>query len=143
MALRSCRLLAVEPYRPLCPLQVALIIFLTVALILVSAFFAYHLYLILCGMTSYESYKWSLLYKSLAAEQEAEGSSTAGSGAAGGTDGPQRASCWPIVVGLVRVKKVKFMPVNSYDRGRVRNLQDALAPPAWASHSGGAKLKQT
>ena len=36
-------------------MQVALIVFLTVALLLVSAFFAYHLMLILSGMTSYES----------------------------------------------------------------------------------------
>ena len=95
-------------------MQVALIIFLTVASLLVFAFFSYHLVLILSGMTSYESYKWTMLYKMRAVEQEAE--QTAGAAAASGTaDVPCK---------------------------ELRNLQDALAPPAWASQVWeGSRLK--
>ncbi len=125
-------------------MQVALIIFLTVALVLVSAFFAYHLVLILSGMTSYESYKWTMLYKMRAVEQEAE--QTAGAAAASGTaDVPCKESAWS-ATGVWRVlrgrRKVQGMPANIYDRGLLRNLQDALAPPAWASQVWeGSRLK--
>ena len=122
-----------------CFMQVALIVFLTVALLLVSAFFSYHLVLILSGMTSYESYKWTMLHKMRAVEQEAQG--TARAVCAAGTvitDTPHQESAystarlWRIIKGR---RKVQGMPANLYDRGLLRNLQDALAPPAWASRA--------
>ena len=129
-------------------MQVALIIFSTVALVLVSAFFAYHLVLILSGMTSYESYKWTMLYKTQAAEQEAEQPARAAI-ASGTTDVPCKRSAWS-AAGVWRVlrggRRVQGMPANIYDRGLLRNLQDALAPPAWASQTlmgSGSEAKQS
>lgn len=113
-----------------------MIAFLTGALLLVTAFFAYHLYLILCGTTSYESYKWTLLYKRLAAEQEAEGSSTSSA------DAPRGASLWSVARGLVGSRKLQGMPANAYDRGVMRNLQDALIPPGWAGSLAVLRPKQ-
>ena len=118
-------------------MQVALIIFLTVASLLVFAFFSYHLVLILSGMTSYESYKWTMLYKMRAVEQEAEVTA----GAAPDTvlpDVPYKDSAWS-EIGVVRAlrseKRSQFRPVNLYDRGMLSNLQDAFAPPNWAGQA--------
>lgn len=116
-------------------LQVALVLFLSVALLLVSAFFTYHLVLILSGMTSYESYKWTMLYKVRALEQEAEerGRTRVGNMT---TAEPDKAPAWS-ATGLWTVlrgrRKVQGMPANPYDKGWLRNFQDALGPPAWAS----------
>ena len=110
--------------------QVALISFLTMALLLVTAFFCYHLWLVLSGTTSYESYKWTLLYKRLKAEQDAEGSSASRKEAAEGS------SLSSSVGGLLGGSKLQGVPANAYDWGVRRNLQDALMPPAWAATGG-------
>ena len=129
-------------------MQVALVIFLTVALVLVSAFFMYHLVLILSGMTSYESYKWTMMYKMRAVEEEAEQIAKAAA-ALGTTDVPCEEPAWS-ATGVWRAlrgsRKVQGMPANIYDRGPLRNLQDALAPPAWASQAlmaSGSEAKQS
>ena len=110
--------------------QVALISFLTMALLLVAAFFCYHLWLILSGTTSYESFKWTLLYKRLKAEQDAEGSTASGAEAA------EESSLSSSVRRLLGGSKLRGVPANAYDWGWRRNLQDALMPPAWAATGG-------
>ena len=120
--------------------QVALISFLTMALLLVTAFFCYHLWLILSGTTSYESFKWTLLYKRLRAEQDAEGS-TADASPAGAAEEPSLS----LTVGrLLGGSKARGVPANAYDWGWRRNLQDALMPPAWAVTGGlsGSRSKE-
>ena len=110
--------------------QVALISFLTMALLLVTAFFCYHLWLILSGTTSYESFKWTLLYKRLRAEQAAEGSTASGAEAA------EEPSLSLSVGRLLAGSRLQGVPANAYDLGWRRNLQDALMPPAWAANGG-------
>ena len=110
--------------------QAALISFLTMALLLVTAFFCYHLWLILSGTTSYESFKWTLLYKRLNAEQDAEGSS------ASGAEVVEESSLSSTVGRLLGGSKLRGAPANAYDWGWRRNLQDALMPPAWAANGG-------
>jgi len=151
--------------------QVALIVFLTVALLLVSAFFAYHLVLILSGMTSYESYKWGILYKRQAVEREAEGTAEAALGTesssraddasrtsslkaereaggpamcGSGTDSTKEASGWSKIRRLIRMGggNRQDIPANLYDRGLLKNLCDALVPPAWAGQMSLTEAKQ-
>ena len=110
--------------------QVALISFLTIALLLVTDFFCYHLWLMLSGTTSYESYKWTLLYKRLKAEQDAEGST------ASRTEAAEQSSLSSSVGWLLGGSTLQGVPANAYDWGMRRNLQDALMPPAWAASGG-------
>ena len=118
--------------------QVALISFLTMALLLVTAFFCYHLWLILSGTTSYESFKWTLLYKRLRAERDAEGSTASGAEAA------EKPSLSSSVERLLGGSKLRGVPANAYDWGWRTNVQDALMPPAWAANGGlsGSKTKE-
>ena len=118
-------------------MQVALILFLTVALLLCFAFFAYHLVLILSGMTSYESYKWAMLYRRQAIERVAEETVRAAPGRV-----PPKRLCKESKWSATRIwralrggRRTRVMPVNLYDTGLLANLQDALAPPTWAGQA--------
>ena len=76
-----------------------------------------------------------MLYKVRALEQEAEETARTGVGNLT-TAQPDKAPAWS-ATGLWTVlrsrRKVQGMPANPYDKGWLRNFQDALAPPAWAS----------
>ena len=104
--------------------QVALLLFLTLSLCLVTSFLAYQLWLVLRGMTTYEMFKWREVQRRLLAEQTAE---------------PQDGASDRVRRGKGRGRQHDTMPVNMYDRGAWLNFLDAVMPLSWPGRRRGSQ----
>lgn len=98
-------------------MQVALVVFLGVACLLVAGFLVYHTCLIASGTTTYEVYKWREVHRRRQAEKLAEQSGDKGS-----------EQSWVRKRRLGDVDRLD----NIYDRGLVANFTDAVVLPTWA-----------
>jgi Na+-transporting methylmalonyl-CoA/oxaloacetate decarboxylase gamma subunit len=121
-------------------MQVAELIFLGVAFLLVVGFFAYHMWLISRATTTYETFKWREVARRQRAERMAEIADGEGQTPQSLSEAVKRPqSVWP----SPRQPKLAIaVPRNMYDRGFVANFKDALVPPSWAVRFGAMQSKK-
>ena len=116
----------------------ALLAFMSMALLLVVGFLAGQLWLVARGTTTYETYKWREVQRRLAAERlvELDGGAAVDGALDLRRDGTWWLPWWPGRASM-RLAPV-VLPENVYDRGLRANFADALFPPAWARQRQGA-----
>lgn len=121
--------------------QVAELIFLGVALLLVVSFLAYHVWLISRATTTYETFKWREVGRRLRAEQMAEQVDDQRQQ----PQQPQQGVGWRSWLAL-RQSYPQHCPIvlprNIYDAGIYASWKDALVPPAWARNKTGVQGKK-
>ncbi len=122
-------------------LQVAELIFLGVALLLVVSFFAYHAWLISRATTTYETFKWREVGRRLRAEQLAEQVDDQGQQLGQPLQGVGWRS-WLAYRQSHPQQCPVVLPQNIYDTGIYASWRDALVPPAWARNRAGLQGKK-
>ncbi len=118
-------------------LQVAELIFLGVALLLVVSFFAYHVWLISRATTTYETFKWREVGRRLRAERLAEQVDDQGLEPLQGVRSIWR--FWLAFWQTYPQQRPVVLPRNIYDAGVYASCKDALFPPLWAKQRVGVK----
>jgi len=122
-------------------LQVSEIAFLGVALFLVVTFFAYHMWLITRGTTTYENFKWREVARKLRAQQMAEQAANHGQSEEIKLQIGSRTAKWQFWTR--RQPRSRSVPVivprNIYNGPFAANVKDALFPPFMAMSRGDKK----
>ena len=122
-------------------LQVAELIFLGVALLLVVSFFAYHVWLISRATTTYETFKWREVGRRLRAEEMAEQVDDQGQQLGQPLQGVGWRSCLTYWHSYPRQCPI-VLPRNLYDAGIYASWRDVLVSPAWARNRAGMQGKK-
>ncbi len=120
-------------------LQVAELIFLGVALLLVLGFFAYHTWLISRATTTYETFKWREVARRLRAESLVEHADGQGQEHLSLSAAAVKGRLWPA---SGQSKPAVAAPQNIYDKGFAANFKDALLPPSWAGRKAAVQAKK-